>query len=441
MYPRPNDILFLQDFLITPLYVIAIYLFAYSWRDRYYKRSEIRKYFIPALTVRIIGNFLAALMYQYYYHGGDTFQYFRGVTAFWHGFFYDPGVAYELLFVNPIDYSFDARLFAYAYIYAPSTGIVIKIGGLLSLLTFNTYLPTAQLITFLTFAGCWRLYKTFYEIYPELKKELAIAILFIPSVFFFGTGLQKDSIALAALGFLTYATYSVFIKRKTNIYHLLTLIISAYILLKVKAYILLGFGPALIIWIFWKYRSSIPNRSLRILVGPAFVLIIALGGYYVLQLIGNLYSVLALDYVIEYALIRQYDIARITEEVGGAGYSLGEIDPTPGGLIRVFPKAVIVSLFRPFPWEISTAITIPAAFEGFTTLIITGYVIFKTGIARILRLLIGNPEVAFALTFAIIFAFAMGFSTYNFGSLIRYKIPCLPFYYSALAIIWYHRSR
>jgi hypothetical protein len=34
-----------------------------------------------------------------------------------------------------------------------------------------------------------------------------------------------------------------------------------------------------------------------------------------------------------------------------------------------------------------------------------------------------------------ILAFIIGFTTYNFGALARYKIPLIPFYLSALVII------
>jgi hypothetical protein len=43
--------------------------------------------------------------------------------------------------------------------------------------------------------------------------------------------------------------------------------------------------------------------------------------------------------------------------------------------------------------------------------------------------------VVFSLIFSLIFAFAVGASSGNFGALSRYKIPCLPFYGAVLAIL------
>ena len=47
-----------------------------------------------------------------------------------------------------------------------------------------------------------------------------------------------------------------------------------------------------------------------------------------------------------------------------------------------------------------------------------------------------KPPVFFCLTFALIFAFGVGVSTLNFGTLSRYKIPVLPYYILTLGFIY-----
>lgn len=120
---------------------------------------------------------------------------------------------------------------------------------------------------------------------------------------------------------------------------------------------------------------------------------------------------------------------------GGSGYSLGNIDYTPIGLLKIFPKAVNVSLFRPYIWEAKKPILIPAAIEGLVSLFFTIRLIYKAGFIRFFKLILTNPEVQFCMVFSLIFAFAVGFTSYNFGALVRYKIPLMPFYYIALFIL------
>ena len=56
----------------------------------------------------------------------------------------------------------------------------------------------------------------------------------------------------------------------------------------------------------------------------------------------------------------------------------------------------------------------------------------RTG-ARLKHLLILASRLFFIA--ALVFAFAVGVSTYNFGTLMRYKIPVLPFYAIFLIIV------
>ena len=49
-----------------------------------------------------------------------------------------------------------------------------------------------------------------------------------------------------------------------------------------------------------------------------------------------------------------------------------------------------------------------------------------------------SSSVVTADFFSISFAFAVGVSTFNFGTLVRYKIPLLPFFLVALVLIRHH---
>jgi hypothetical protein len=120
---------------------------------------------------------------------------------------------------------------------------------------------------------------------------------------------------------------------------------------------------------------------------------------------------------------------------GGSYYSLGDIDYSTSGMLKIFPKAVNVALFRPYIWEAKKIMLIPAALEGIVSMFLTVQLLLKAGIFRILKMIAANPEVQFCLVFSIIFAFSVGFTSFNFGALARYKIPFMPFYYIALFIL------
>ena len=430
-----ENILTIKDLLLAPIFVFILYRITIWRRNTKYANSPIAKYMVPALTVRIVGNFLAALMYQYYYGHGDTYAYYSGTTSIWEAFIFNPAVGLELVFNNAENYSLDAKLFAYGYLYYPATAWPIRIGGFFSLFFFNTYLLIAFSITYLVYISAWRMFKAFYELYPHLERYIAFSTLFIPSVFFWGTGLQKDSIALAALGFLTYACYQVFIKKKQILRAIPTILFCLYILSKIRPYVLVAFLPALALWIFLTNRDQIPNPIIRFIAGPILLSFGLFLGYSIFLYVGSQYQAFNLDNVAYTAkIISDYNLSQSIKQ-GGSYYQL-DFEPTFQGLISIFPQAVTVTLFRPYIWEIQKVILLPSVIESFLTLVITLIILVRIGPLKIFRYLVSEPTITFCLIFAIVFAFAVGFSTANFGALARYKIPALPFYAIALSILW-----
>lgn len=107
-------------------------------------------------------------------------------------------------------------------------------------------------------------------------------------------------------------------------------------------------------------------------------------------------------------------------------------------MLSKFPQAVVVTLFRPFPWEARKVIVALSALEALLFLYLTLRVLIKKG-TKFFSLL-KDPNLVFFLIFSLIFAFAVGISAYNFGTLSRYKIPCMPFYAAMLMIMLYKKE-
>jgi hypothetical protein len=144
----------------------------------------------------------------------------------------------------------------------------------------------------------------------------------------------------------------------------------------------------------------------------------------------------SLDRIAKTSMITAYDIRYGwgARQGDGSGYTLGNLDGTWQSMILLAPSAINVSLFRPYFWEVNNPLMALSAIESFVALLFTIFVLFRvrTEIFSYLR-----SEVIFCIVFALIFAFGVGISTYNFGTLSRYKVPLLPFYWSALVIIYY----
>ena len=100
---------------------------------------------------------------------------------------------------------------------------------------------------------------------------------------------------------------------------------------------------------------------------------------------------------------------------GDGGYDLGELDGTWGSMIKLMPAAINVSLFRPYLWEVRNPLMLLSAIEAVITFILTFHMI-RTGAWKKTA---KEPFLLFSLTFALMFAFAVGVSTFNFGTLMR----------------------
>jgi hypothetical protein len=428
------------DLILTPFYLfILIFIAKRQCNKRYPVGHVLRPYFLNGLYVKFAGAILVGLIYQYYYGGGDTFNYFKHTqiinSAFDDSFFtWLKVITRQPVQGNPEVYAYASQMEWYG---DPASFSVAAIGALFGVFCGTNYMPIALLFAYFSFTGVWAMYRTFANLYPQLYKGLAIAFLFIPSTFVWGSGVFKDTLCLFGLGWMIYTTFRIFINRDFSFRNILMLVCSFYLLATVKLYILLAFLPALALWLLLSYSYKIKTAGLRFIVTLLFIGL-SIGGF--LFFTGqfakemNRYS---LDRVAETAATTRGWISYSSGDEGSA-YDLGEFKPTIGGMLSKFPQAVVVTLFRPFLWESKKIIVLFSALEALIFLFFTLTAIVKNK-WRIFSLITKDPNLMFCLVFSLIFAFAVGISTYNFGTLSRYKIPCIPFFAALLVILVYQK--
>jgi hypothetical protein len=425
----------LQDLFLAPIYLSFIYVILFVIQGSI-KDKVLHKYFVLAFTFKVIGALALGLIYQFYYRGGDTFNFFRDARAIWQAFWESPLLGFRIIFAQVGDYSPD--LYEYTRrIYFFSAGDeqtfhVIRLSGFLSILSFNTYSVIAIFFALISFSGMWAMYRAMYDMYPQLHRSLAYACFFVPSVYFWGSGLLKDTLTLAALGWLFHCFYFIFFRRKNLVFNAIVLLISILIIQSIKVYILIWFLPAASVWLFMQYRTQIRSRFLRFLALPfVFILSIPLGYYAIVKITED---------------NRRYNLENITETASvtadylkayapsGSAYSIGVVDMnSPISLLSVFPQAVWLGLFRPHPWETrGSPVMALSALESFFLLFLTFRILLTVNILRIFNLFMTQPFILYCLIFTLFAAFSLAITSGNFGSLVRYRIPLFPFYLAML---------
>lgn len=428
----------LGDLLLTPFFLFFLSFIAKRTREQKYPSSHpLHAYYLPGLYLKFGGAIFIGLLYAYYYVGGDTYNYFNQARII-----NSADIESWFKLMAHISPDTDPKLYQYTtqleWYNDPSSYMVVRIAAIFGLISGTHYMPIAILFAFFSFQGVWAMYRTFVELYPKLHKQFAIAFLFIPSVVIWGSSIFKDTVCIAGLGWLTYCTFRIFLYRDFSIKNSFFLLLSFYIIGAVKIYILMGFVPALGVWILLTYSKKIASVGIRWIVNMMFIIVNFLVFFYFSQKFAAELNQYSLNNLAKTANNTRSWISYMSEVDQGSSYDLGTFEPTIGGMLTKFPQAVTVTFFRPFLWEAKKVIVFLSALEA----LVFGWFTFQAARRRgNLRLIIKDPTVLFCLTFSFIFAFAVGISSYNFGALSRYKIPCLPFFTAFLFILINNRKQ
>jgi hypothetical protein len=425
------------DYITGSIFLIIIYLLMYNVR-RKMTTKETSSYFFTALHLKMLGAIMLGLIYKYYYGGGDTLLYHELGTYVYQTFWKDTSAWFELVFM-PIQKTPSYQLMEYAgwnmfYMKQDASSyFMIRIIGLFSIFCGCSYFAIAQLCGLVSFFGSWAMFVTFITMYPKMIKRFAIAVFYFPSVFFWGSGLMKDSICFGCLGLFFYAFYFAVLKRKNIASNVILGISAVFVLYIVKIYILLAFIPMLAIWTYLTYLDNIRSAFFKVFLAPMLFLLAGVGGIFAVLRIsaGTAYSV---DNLASKTKITSSYLQSMSKQ--GSVYYLSEFDGSLGSLARIFPEAVVVALYRPGLWEARNPFAFLSALEATYFLLFTFYVIFiRVKLKNVIATFFREPIAPACLFFSVFFSFSVGMTSGNFGTLVRYKIPMIPFYIGALMIM------
>lgn len=425
----------LSDFFWGLLYLAIFYALAYMVRPSVTNKYT-RSFFIPALTLKFVGAIGLGVIYQFYYHGGDTFNYLYHVKVIGAAFDHSLATGFKMIFAAGSDDPAFAPYVPRMFWQINSTEFyVVRIAAFFGMFCFNSYVAISLFFAVASFSGIWALYMTMAKIRPHVYKELAWTMFYVPSLFFWGSGLLKDSLCLGALGWLFYGFYRGTIEKRNVGKSVVIALLAAYILLRIKVYILLCFLPAALLWVFNENSARIKNATLRMLAKPVFFAVGGLIAFYAATNLTKGDERFDVDKIGERSKITADYLYETSVKQEGSGYYLGKQDGTIGGMAKLAPQAIIVSLFRPFLWEARNPVMLLSALEAAFFLFFTLRIFWRTGVGATLGLIGSTPILLMSFVFSLIFAASVGITSANFGTLVRYKIPLIPFYLSGLYIL------
>jgi hypothetical protein len=427
----------INDYILFIVYTFIFYLIFKS-RRTFYEDPVLKHYHKVGFWIKVFST-IAFTIFNYKISLGDSVVlYWREGYNIFELIQKDPHYI-KLLFIKGKE--FDQGLLAdtwnLGYFNDENNYMVAKIVAVLSFLTFGKYMVINLFFSMISFSGVWRLYRFFYSLYPHLHKQLAIAILFLPTFVFWSSGILKDPICTGAIGWITYSMYEMLYKKQNFLKNSIIIIISGYFLMALKVYILVSYVPFFLMFLLLKNVNLIKSPILKFMIAPALILGSLVAGQKVIKKFENEIGSMAAQGIAEKIKKQQESYQmQAAQGIGESNFSLGvEMDGSMTSLVKMAPAAIVATLYRPFIWESTKLSTLLSSLESLALMIFTLSILWKVGVVNFFRTIVRDPVITYCFLFALLFALFVGATTANFGTLCRYKIPCMPFYVIALFLI------
>lgn len=406
-----------------------------SYFIRLTKREDpLYAYYLPHLFWKLILGISFGLVYILYYEGGDTIAYWAGAKTLNNLFWESPSAYFTELWRDTTDSgtpSYYTKTTGYppGWIYREGASFFVsKLASILSFFSFGSYLT---LNLYFIVISTWINWRFFIFIQKRLTKtptrNVAIAILFIPTVGFWCSGIIKDTVVLCAILPLITVLFKLFSNNKEwNYKSFIVFIVSSYIVYATRSFMLISvYVPFMILFAF-RYNSK---RSFLIrLITRFFGISFSLAFVLVYINYSGFLDEISADNLLKTAQVIQQDFTsnKIYE---GLTYDIGITDYSYLGMLKVLPTCVMFTLFRPFLWEFQGPLMLLNGIENFILLIMTLIALNNFRIRLLYKKFDALHEIfIFSLVFMLILGFFVGFTSGIYGVLARLKAPVLPFF-------------
>lgn len=415
------------DIMATLLGVCIIFILAYL-RKRSHRELDYYKYYLPALSFKMLFVLANAIFYIVVYGGGgDSIGYWDGAVKLNHLFWENPFAYFEELIgtqeVRTVYNNFtmgtgypDSRIYA-----EPESWFISKIASLFTFFTFKGYMLMSLIFSYITTNASWKLFELVRNYKLHSDRHLAIAIFFIPSLSFWCGGISKDTVVFVAICYFLHHLFQFLSpSNKGKWKHWIVMFTCLYVILQVRSFMLLGIAAPLL----FAYSAALSKRfekrkfekySIRI-----FFTSIIIGAFVVFFT-----TSLSDDFIKEASVINQ-DMTN-NETYGKNRYTLGEIDYSPIGMVAAAPMSILAGFYRPYIWEALSVSLILNGVESVVLLYFTFRFFVSRKIGQRIKRIRKHEFLIFAFFFALILAYFAGFTSILFGVLVRFKAPVLPF--------------
>ncbi len=423
------------DIILVPAYLSIFLMVLLYIKKRNPQNILIQKYLIKGFIFKVFCAFFYAFLINFYYGFGDSLSYFKDAIFLKHQI--STGAeSFKVLFDNHKTIRENYTIIAGG----GEPGLTVeKVALLLSYISFSRYLIVTLFFAAIAYSGIFKMLQTFHDIMPGWDKRIAMILLFFPSMSVFGSGVLKDTLCMASLGWLLYCSHQLLIKKHFRLKYIFIFLLSLAVISVLKIYILVAFIIPYILYLLLLLVKKIKSNFFRRIVLPVLLVIIAGFYMYYSKEIDDRLGYYAIDKLFDN--VKELQSSYLTSETADveSTFNLGSFEPSISGFISKMPAGIVAAIYRPFLWEAKKFIIIFSALESLFFFWLTLYVLNKTGIRGFFIGIFNNPFTFLCISYALLFGALIGLSTSNFGTLARYRLPLIPFFaVGLLNILYYH---
>ncbi|MES2762008.1 MAG: hypothetical protein V4677_07375 [Bacteroidota bacterium] len=213
------------------------------------------KFIFSILFIKCIGCFAYYWVYFCYYpagFNGDSISTLHDAKIMYDALPEHPGDFMKMVFGFHSDLDTDPLYQPYFYhiekwgradissnFFLNDNRTPIRINAVIMLFSFGSYAVHAFVMLALSFIGQYAFYKAFQVYFPKKEMLLAMIIFLTPSVLFWTSGVLKEPIAICLLGLFVYGFMKLFIEKEFKIKYILLCVITVFMFLILKPYILI----------------------------------------------------------------------------------------------------------------------------------------------------------------------------------------------------------
>lgn len=387
-----------------------------------YKAShqDVKQFFLPALAFKLLAGVCLGLIYTFYYTVGDTFGFFDDAQQLVRLFQNDLGGYINFIWSGDASSELGSTLINVQF----RSLFLVKILSVVLLGSFNNYWMASLYFSLSSFLGSWYLLTKIQFYFSKGTGAAVISFLFIPSFIFWSSGIIKESLAIGALMFLAGCYVQIINKASARWWEWLTALVSIIVLWNLKYYWAALFIPSaitsiVVVRIILKWIPKLNRISETITWITLFCCIVLAAS----TIHPNFYLSRFLMVVVEnnnaYTMVSDH----------GPSVHFYDLQATWSSILLNSPWALFSGLFRPFLFESQTLFQLIISIENLLLLLLCVYNFkyLKAAMNSSHRHLILSAAI-----YIILLAAFLTLSTPNFGTLSRYRVGFLPFFFFLL---------